>query len=106
MLAFLQGLTGLGAWMAGIVAAKWGYKVALVAAVVAVYVAVWAAILALLAGLVALIPPFGFSAFLLQFFPSSAAIATAVSAYYGTLATLRSLEYWKAVTGLAAKVGS
>jgi len=105
MLAILQGLGSLGAWAAGLVAAKWGYKVALVAAVLAVYAAVWAAFAAALAGLVALLPSYAFSDFVLQFFPSRAAVTLSASAYLGTLATLRSLDYWKAVTGLAAKVG-
>lgn len=106
MLAILNGLTGLGVWAAGLVAARWGYKVALVAAVVAVYVAVWAAMALALAALIALIPSSPFSAFLLQFFPSAAAVSVACGAYFGTMATMRSLEYWKAVTGIAAKVGS
>ena len=106
MLAILQGLGSLGAWAAGIVAAKWGYKVALVAAVVAVYVAVWAAMAAAFVALVALIPTFPASAFLLQFFPARSAIAVAVSAYFGTLALMRSWDYWRLVTGLAAKVGA
>jgi len=106
MLGLLQGLGSLGAWAASLVAARWGYKVALVAAVVSVYGAVWAAMALALAALVALMPASPFSAFLLQFFPSSAAVATACGAYFGTMATIRSLEYWKAVTGIAARVGS
>lgn len=106
MLAILQGLSSLGAWAAGLAAAKWGYKVALVAAIVAVYATVWTAIIALISALIALLPSYTFSDFLLQFFPSRSAITTASTAYLGTMATMRSFDYWKAVTGLAAKVGS
>lgn len=106
MLAILQGLGSIGAWAAGLVAARWGYKVALVAAVVAVYVAVWAAIGVALASMIALIPSFPASDFLLQFFPSRSAISTACAAYFGTLALMRSLDYWRLVTGLAARVGA
>jgi len=107
MLGLMQALSGLGAWAAGIVAAKWGYKVALVAAVVAVYVAVWAAMGVALVAMINLIPSFPVSSlFLLQFFPSRLSISVAASAYFGTLALMRSLDYWRLVTGLAARVGS
>ena len=106
MLAIVNGLGALGAWAAGLVAVKWGYKVALVAAIVAVYVTVWVAIAAVLAALVALLPASPFGSFLLQFFPTTAAVSAACGAYFGTMATLRSLEYWKAVSGIAAKVGA
>lgn len=106
MLAILQGLGSIGAWAAGLVAARWGYKVALVAAVVAVYLAVYAAIGLALAALISLIPSMPVSSFLLQFFPSRLSISVAVSAYFGTMALMRSLDYWRLVTGLAAKVGA
>ena len=104
MLGIVQALGSLGAWMAGLAAAKWGYKVALVAAVLVVYAAVWAAMLAALAALVALLPASPFGDFLLQFFPSRGAVSLSVSAYLGTMATMRSLEYWRTVTGIAARV--
>lgn len=105
MLAILQGLGALGAWAAGLVAAKWGYKIALVAAVLAVYVAVWAAMLAAISVLVAAIPSSPLPAFTVQFFPSRGAVAAAVSMYFGTMATMRSLDYWRLATGLAARIG-
>jgi hypothetical protein len=106
MLGIVQALGSFGAWAAGLVAARWGYKVALIAAVLAVYAAVWAAMIAALAALIALIPAPPFVAFVLQFFPSPGAVSVAVSAYFGTMATLRSLEYWRIVSGLAARIGS
>jgi len=106
MLGIVQALGSLGGWFAGLVAAQWGYKVALVAAVLSVYAAVWAAMIAAVAVLVGLMPDNVFSEFLLQFFPSRTAISTAASAYFGSLATMRSLDYWKAATGLAARIAS
>lgn len=99
-------LVALGVWVIKEFAAKWGYKVALIAAVVAVYSAAFAAILVLLAAAGSAIPSSPLPAFVIQFFPSSAAVASAVSLYYGTMATLRGWDYFKMVSGVAAKIAS
>lgn len=106
MLGIVQALGALGTYIVTQFAAKWGYKVALVAAVVAVYASVWAIVLAAVAALVAVIPSHPFPDFLLQFFPDRAAISTAAAAYWGTAATMRSIEYWRHATGAASKAAA
>lgn len=88
------------------IAARWGYKVALVAAVVAMYTGCWVAILALLAAAKTMLPATPFTAVALQFFPSASTVTSGASLYLGTLATLKWWQYFRLAFGVAAKVGS
>lgn len=102
----IAALTTLGVWIIKEIAAKWGYKVALVAAVVAVYVAAWAALLAALSLSLGLIPTSPLVAAAAQFLPSKTAVVSGAAFYLGTMATLKSWDYFRMVSGVAAKVAS
>jgi hypothetical protein len=106
MTGIVLALSRLGAWVVSLVALRWGYKVALVAAVLSVYVAVWAAIAGVATALYALIPAHPFPPFVLQFFPDRNAVGVALAAHYGTAATLQALHYWRSVTDSMARVGA
>jgi hypothetical protein len=95
MLAIVQSIASLGVWAAGLLAARWGYKVALAGAILTVYLAVYAGSVAVLAGFGALIPSNPFTAGALQFFPDSWAVNTAMSASLGTAALMRTFAFWR-----------
>lgn len=88
------------------IAARWGYKVALVAAVVAMYTACWGAVLVLLVAAKSALPSSPFSGAAMQFFPSTHAVTSGASLYLGTLATLKWWQYFRLAFGVAAKVGA
>lgn len=102
----IAALAALGVYLIKEVAAKWGYKVALVAAVVGVYTAAWFALGTALTASIALIPANPFTPLVAQFFPSKSVTISAAALYYGTMATLKSWDYFRMVAGVAAKVGS
>lgn len=99
-------LVTLGVWVIKEVAAKWGYKVALVAAVVAVYVAAFAAVVGAVSLVISGLPATPLVAGALQFLPSRGAVSSAVALYYGTMATFKGWDYFRMVSGVAAKVAS
>lgn len=99
-------LVTLGVFLIKELAAKWGYKVALIAAVVAVYVAAWAAIGLALTATLALIPAHPIVEGARMFFPAKSACITAAAIFYGTMATLKSWDYFRLVAGVAAKIGA
>lgn len=99
-------LTALGVWIIKEIAAKWGYKVALVAAIVAVYVAAWAAIAVALSASLGLIPSMPLVAVAVQFLPSKSVVVAGAAMFLGTMATLKSWDYFRMVSGVAAKVAS
>jgi hypothetical protein len=110
MNAVVTAIFNFGVWIVAEVAAKWGYKIGLVAGVVAVFGTVWVCLAAafititsLLKSTVAAAP---LSAFLLQFFPSAGALGTAITTYIGTLACKRLYEFWLAAYTASAKVAS
>ena len=85
---------------------RWGYKVALVAAVIGVYTAAWAAIGAGLIAVGSIMPAGSFTTAMAQFFPAKSAVASGAAMYFGTMATLKSWDYFRLVAGVAAKIGS
>ncbi len=97
-------LVNFAVMIGGQFAARFGYNVALVAAVVTVYLTIFAALVAAISALTLLIPVSPFPPYVLQFFPSRAAIATAATAYWGTAATLMAYGYWKQLIGVAAAI--
>ena len=99
-------LSSLGILIFKEVAARWGYKVALIAAIVAVYLAAWAAVGAALAAAFSLIPANPITPAMAQFFPAKTAVASGAAMLYGTMATLKSWDYFKMVAGVAAKIGA
>ncbi len=106
MNALITWLGGLGAWFGAQVAAKWGFKVALIAAVLTTYGVIWLAFITALGLVAGLMPSSGFTPFLLQFFPSSTAIATATTAYYGSMLARRAWDFWVMSFGIASKIGA
>jgi hypothetical protein len=106
MSALISWLGSLGAWFGASIAAKWGYKVALIASVLGTFGVMWAAMLTALSLVGSLIPDSGFTPFLLQFFPSQAAISTATAAYYGSMLAKKSWDYWVLTFGIAAKMAA
>ncbi len=106
MSALITWLGSLGAWFGAQVAAKWGFKVALIGTVLATYATMWAAILLALSLVASLMPSSGFTPFLLQFFPSQSAIAICTSAYYGSMLSRAALDYWRHTFGVASVIGS
>lgn len=92
-------------WLAELLLKKWGLNVFLAAGVLASYTACYVAFLAAIAAIAGLIPPVPFVAFTMQFFPSSSAVAFAVSSYLGSYAVKKACSYWvKAMTDIS-KVG-
>lgn len=106
MSALITWLGSLGAWFGAQVAAKWGYKIALIAAFLSTFAVMWGVSLAAIATVAAMMPDSGFVPFLLQFFPSSSAISTALTAYYGSMLARRSWDFWVLSFGIAAKMGA
>ncbi len=93
-----QAAAAIGGW----IAAKWGYKVAVIAGVGAIFLAIWASVLAVLAGLGSLLPASsGLPAIALAALPDKSAVASAASIYFGTALTMRSVGYWKAWLSVA-----
>lgn len=88
------------------IAARWGYKIAMVAAVVALHTACWAAMLALLSASKSLLPASPFTAQMMQFFPSRSVVAAGAGLYLGTVATMKWWTYLRLAFGVAAKVGA
>ena len=110
MHAVVTAIFNFGAWIVAEVAAKWGYKVGLVAGVLSVFGTVWVCLMgafltitSLLKATVAAAP---LAAFTLQFFPSATALGTAITTYVGTLACKRLYEFWLAAYTSGAKVAS
>lgn len=106
MSALISWLGGLGLWFGAQIAAKWGFKVALIAAFLTTFGVMWGVLLAALGVLGSMMPDSGFTPFLLQFFPSSTAIATATTAYYGSMLARRSWDFWVLSFGIAARMGA
>jgi len=106
MSALITWLSGFGVWFGSQIAAKWGYKLALLAVVTSTFAAMWTASIAALEAVAALLPDSGFTPFLLQFFPSSVAISTATTAYYGSMLVKKSFDWWRMSFGIAAKIGA
>lgn len=88
------------------IAARWGYKVALVAAVMGIYTSAWVAMIGLLAVARHTLPSVPLTDFALQFFPGKPSISSAASMYLGTMATLKWWDYMRLAFGVAAKIGS
>jgi len=100
----LVGLLGnIGLFLGGQVAAKYGLKLAIIAAVVGVFAACWAAMMALVATATGLIPSSPLTTFAVQFLPSSSAISAGVGAVFTTMVTLRSLQFWRLSFGVTSK---
>lgn len=72
----------------------WSYKVALISAVLAIFLIIWAAAFTALAGFSTLIPSSPLPLFLLQFFPSSAAVSLSVAIIFGSLLARRAWDMW------------
>ena len=106
MSALISWLGGIGIWFGAQIAAKWGYKLALLAVVSATFLSMWAFSIAALTAVASLLPDSGFTPFLLQFFPSSSAISAATSAYYGSMLVKKSIDWWRMSFGIAASIGS
>ena len=106
MTALITWLGSLGVWFGAQVAARWGYKVALIAAVLVTFGTMWGILLAAIAAVGSMMPDSGFTPFLLQFFPSSVAITTATTAYYGSMLARRSWDFWVLSFGIASKIGA
>lgn len=104
--AIVGALASLGTWAAGLLAARFGYKIALAFAVLAVYSTIYGVATVALSGLVATIPQSGFTAQALQFFPDTWAVSTAASASLGTAAVMRSIELWRQAVGAISQVSS
>ncbi|CAM4988676.1 unnamed protein product [Rotaria socialis] len=102
----LGGLTALGIFVIKEMAVRWGYKVALVAAVVSVYLAAWAAIGSALVFVALWMPSGNFTSAMAQFFPAKSAVISGAAMYFGTMATLKSWDYFRMAAGVAAKIGS
>jgi hypothetical protein len=106
MIAIITAIGNFLVYVGGYIAARWGLKVALIAAVLATYVAIWAALLAGLAAAASLMPSSGLTPFVLQFMPSSSAISFTISVYYGSMLTKRSWEYWRMLFDISAGLGA
>lgn len=106
MSALITWLGGLGAWFGAQVAAKWGFKLALIAVVMATYGVMWLAVITALNLVAGMMPASGFTPFLLQFFPSASAISTGVSALYGSMLARRAWDFWVLSFGVASKIGA
>lgn len=106
MSALISWLGGLGAWFGAQVAAKWGFKIALIAAFFSTYALMWLAMISALGLVGNMMPSNGFTPFLLQFFPSPSAVSTAITAYYGSMLARRSWDFWVVSFGIASKMGS
>lgn len=106
MSALISWLGSVGVWFGAQIAAKWGYKVALIATLLAAFSMMWGVSLAAMAAVASMMPASGFVPFLLQFFPSPAAVSTALTAYYGSMLARRSWDFWVLSFGIAAKMGA
>jgi len=105
MHAILSGLSSIAVWLGAKAAAEWGLRVALIAAFLGVFATIWAATAALFVVLKSSLNWAGvFSAAAVQFFPSTSKVATAVGIYLGTLAALRSLDYWRLAISVAVRI--
>ena len=106
MSALIGVFGGFITWIGAQVAAKFGFKIALIAAAVSTFLIMWAVLLGALSGVSALLPDSGFTPFLLQFFPSQPAIATAFSIFYGSMLTRTSWDFWRQSFALSVMAGS
>lgn len=94
--AFLSAV--LAEWL-GAALKKWAFKVGLAATMLGAYTACYLAFLAGLTAVTAYIIgkpsiPIDWWNFLAQFFPSRQAIATACTAYWGSMAVKKACGYW------------
>lgn len=106
MLGLVSLLGNVGLLLGANIAAKYGLKVALIAAVLGVFAAIWAAMMALLGTAIALLPASPLTPFALQFLPYPSAISAGVGSILTTLVTLRSLEFWRLSWGVTAKLAA
>ena len=106
MAALITWLGSVGVWFGAQIAAKWGYKVALIAAFLSTFAVMWGIFLAALALVASAMPSSGMTPFLLQFFPSQIAVTSALTVYYGSMLARRSWDHWRMAFGIAAKIGS
>lgn len=105
--ALLSWLGSAAATIGGWIAAKWGYKVALIALVGGVFLAIWAGVLAVLAGLASAFPAAtGLPALALAALPDKSSVAAAASIYFGTALTMRSIDYWRRWLDVSATMAS
>lgn len=106
MAALITWLGSLGVWFGAQVAAKWGYKVALIAAFLGTFSVMWGIFLTALAAVAGFMPDSGMAPFLLQFFPSQYAVTTALTVFYGSMLARRSWDHWRLAFGIASKIGA
>lgn len=106
MSALISIFGGIFAWFGANLAAKWGFKVALIAAFLAAAAAMWLVMLTALGAVIGLMPSHGFVPFTLQFFPSASAVSAATTAYYGSMLARKAWEFWVHTYGIASRMGA
>lgn len=105
--AILSYLGSLAVGAASWLAARFGYKVALIALVAGVYVSIWFGVMALLTSVGALFPvATGLPSLALAALPDKSSVAAAWSLYLGTRIALKSFDYWRLWLGVAAQMGA
>lgn len=105
--AILSYLGSLAVGAASWLAARFGYKVALIALVAGVFVSIWLGLMALLGTVSALFPASsGLPSIALAALPDKSSVAAAWSLYLGTRLTLKSFDYWRLWLGVAAQMGA
>lgn len=106
MAAILAFFGSISAWFIAQVAARLGIRLGLISLVVACFTAIYGLMVLALLAIVALIPAAVLPPALTQFFPDSTAIAFAFSAYWGSMITKKSWDYWRMALGVAVQVSS
>lgn len=106
MFGIVNALAGISTWVGGLLAARFGYKLAVAASVLTMYVTVFGALALAISGLLALIPVNPFTTLGMQFLPDAWAIKTGVTASLGSAVVVRSLDLWKGAYNSVAKVSA
>lgn len=106
MLGIIGVLGNIGLLLGGQVAARFGMKVAVIAAVLAVFATIWTAAMALVSGAIALIPASPLSAFAFGLLPSSAVISAGIGLVFTTMTVLKALDWWKQSFSVAAGIAA
>ncbi|MEQ1741922.1 MAG: hypothetical protein ABL869_05405 [Candidatus Nitrotoga sp.] len=106
MAALITWLGSVGVWVGAQIAARWGFKVALIAALLSTFAIMWGIFLAALGAASSLMPDTVLVPFTLQFFPDASAVSTALTAYYGSMLARRSWDFWVFSFSTAAKMGA
>lgn len=104
--AILAGISSFALWFVAQAAAKIGVRLGIIAVVVACFTTIYGLMLAALGVIVALIPAHVFPSALTQFFPDAYALAIAGSAYWGSLVTKKSWDYWRLALSISVQVSS